>query len=83
MYWEWTNCLKTWHRQFGRGDKKISNASYDLGIWHVFFEVAGANKDDLNVLSNSPIFNDLIDDITHVAPFEVKRVTYEKKGLPS
>ncbi|GJW90740.1 putative RNA-directed DNA polymerase [Tanacetum coccineum] len=44
MHWEWRNCPKAWHGQFGRGDKKYSTillevvASYDLWIWHAFFE---------------------------------------------
>ena len=42
---------------------------YDLWIWFVFFGVAGANN-DLNVLSYSMLFDDLIDDIAHVALFE-------------
>ena len=25
MHWEWTNCSKEWHWQFGRGDKQIPN----------------------------------------------------------
>lgn len=45
-------------------------ASYDLWIWHAFFGVAGANN-DLTVLYNSPLFDDLIDDIGHQVPFEV------------
>ncbi|GKA97153.1 ALP1-like protein [Tanacetum coccineum] len=65
-----TNYLKLWHEQFGRGDKKYPTimheveavASYDLWIWHAFFEVAGANN-DLIVLNNSPLFEDLLDDI--------------------
>ncbi|GKA44399.1 transcription elongation factor SPT6 [Tanacetum coccineum] len=36
MHWEWRNCLKAWHGQFARGDKKYPTvmleavASYDL-----------------------------------------------------
>ncbi|GJY88354.1 ALP1-like protein isoform X1 [Tanacetum coccineum] len=47
MHWEWKNCPKAWHGQFGRGDKKYPTilleavASYDLWIWHAFFGVAG------------------------------------------
>lgn len=37
-------------------------ASYDLWIWHAFFGVAGANN-DLTVLYNSPLFDDLLDDV--------------------
>ncbi|GJV26525.1 ALP1-like protein [Tanacetum coccineum] len=53
-------------------------ASYDLWIWHAFFEIAGANN-DLAVLNNSSLFDNFFDDIAHVAPFEVNGVTYEKR----
>ncbi|GKB92945.1 ALP1-like protein [Tanacetum coccineum] len=42
MHWEWRNCPKAWHGQFGRGDKKYPTilleavASYDLWICHAF-----------------------------------------------
>ncbi|GJX59434.1 integrase, catalytic region, zinc finger, CCHC-type containing protein [Tanacetum coccineum] len=52
-------------------------ASYDLWIWHAFFGVAGANN-DLTVLNHSPLFDDLLDDIAPVVPFEVNGVTFEK-----
>ncbi|GJX78053.1 ALP1-like protein isoform X1 [Tanacetum coccineum] len=77
------NCPKAWHGQFGRGDKKYLTilleavASYDLWIWHAFFGVAGANN-DLTVLNNSSLFDDLLDGIDPVAPFECNGVTFEK-----
>nr|GEU39719.1 hypothetical protein [Tanacetum cinerariifolium] len=83
MHWEWKNCPKEWHKQFARGDKKYPTitleavTSYDLWIWHAFFEVAGANN-DLTVLNNSPLFEDLLDDIAPMAPFEVNGVTFKK-----
>ena len=46
-------------------------------IWHAYFGVAGANN-DLTVLNNSSLFDDLLDDIAPVAPFEVNRVTFEQ-----
>ncbi|GJZ82369.1 ALP1-like protein [Tanacetum coccineum] len=52
-------------------------ASYDLWIWHAFFGVAGANN-DLTVLNHSPLFDDLLDDIAPVVPYEVNGVTFEK-----
>ncbi|GJU31676.1 ALP1-like protein [Tanacetum coccineum] len=84
MHWEWRNCPKAWHGQFGRGDKKYPTilleavASYDLWIWHAFFGVAGANN-DLTVLNNSPLFDDLLDGIDPVAPFECNGVTFKKR----
>ncbi|GJX96518.1 ALP1-like protein isoform X1 [Tanacetum coccineum] len=52
-------------------------ASHDLWIWHAFFGVAGANN-DINVLDNSLLFDDLLDDKSPVAPFVVNGVGYEK-----
>nr|GEU81538.1 protein ALP1-like isoform X1 [Tanacetum cinerariifolium] len=80
---EWRNCPKAWHGQFARGDKKYPTrmleavASNDLRIWHAFFWVAGANN-DLTVLNNSSLFDDLLDDIAPVAPFEFNGVTFGK-----
>nr|GEU95559.1 ribonuclease H-like domain, reverse transcriptase, RNA-dependent DNA polymerase [Tanacetum cinerariifolium] len=42
-----------------------------------FFGVTGA-KNDLTVLNNSLYFDDLLDDIAPVAPFECNEVTFEK-----
>ncbi|GKC70033.1 ALP1-like protein [Tanacetum coccineum] len=83
MQWECRNCPKAWHGKFGRGDKKYSTifleavATYDLWIWHAFFGVAGANN-DFTVLNNSPLFDDLLDSIDPVAPFECNGITFEK-----
>ncbi|GKE40860.1 ALP1-like protein isoform X1 [Tanacetum coccineum] len=83
MHWEWRNCPKEWHGQFARDDKKYSTimleavASYDLWIWYAFSGVAGANN-DITVLNNSSLFDDLLDDIAPVAPFEVNGVTFEQ-----
>ncbi|GJS79771.1 ALP1-like protein [Tanacetum coccineum] len=52
-------------------------ASYDLWIWHAFFGVTGANN-DLTVFNNSPLFDNLLDDIAFVAPFECNGVAFEK-----
>ncbi|GKC01353.1 ALP1-like protein [Tanacetum coccineum] len=45
-------------------------ASQDLWIWHAFYGMAGANN-DINVLDNSPLFDDLLDDLAHVVPYVV------------
>nr|GEX10870.1 putative nuclease HARBI1 [Tanacetum cinerariifolium] len=83
MQWEWKNCLVSWQRQYGRGDKKYPTimleavASQDLWIWHAFFGVAGANN-DINVLDNSLLFDDLLNDTAPVLPYVVNGVGYEK-----
>nr|GEX02190.1 protein ALP1-like [Tanacetum cinerariifolium] len=43
-------------------------------IWK---RVANVNN-DINILDNYTLFDDLIDSIAHVAPFEVNGVKYEK-----
>ncbi|GKD73967.1 ALP1-like protein [Tanacetum coccineum] len=52
-------------------------ASQDLWIWHAFFRVAGANN-DINILDNSPLFDDLLNDTAPVVPYVVNGVGYEK-----
>ncbi|GJW75060.1 putative RNA-directed DNA polymerase [Tanacetum coccineum] len=55
-------------------------ASHDLWIWHAFFGVAGANN-DINVLDNSPLFDDLLDDKAPLALFVMTRWD-EIRSLP-
>ncbi|GJY85509.1 ALP1-like protein isoform X1 [Tanacetum coccineum] len=45
--------------------------------WHGQFGKAGANN-NLTVLNHSPLFDDLLDDIALVVPYEVNGVTFEK-----
>nr|KAJ0201596.1 hypothetical protein LSAT_V11C600299180 [Lactuca sativa] len=60
----WEKCPSAWRGQFTRGDIGEPTiileavASQDLWIWHAFFGVAGSNN-DLNVLGQSPLFNDI------------------------
>nr|GEX37264.1 putative nuclease HARBI1 [Tanacetum cinerariifolium] len=72
----------SWQAQYGRGDKKYPTimlevvASQDLWIWHAFFWVACANN-DINVLVNSSLFDDLLNDTAPVLPYVVNGVGYE------
>nr|GEX31237.1 protein ALP1-like [Tanacetum cinerariifolium] len=81
MHWEWKNCPVAWHSQYGRGDKKYPTimpkavASQDLWIWHAFFGIAGANN-DIKVLDNSPLFDDLLDDLAPAVSYMVNGVEY-------
>ncbi|GKE36984.1 ALP1-like protein isoform X1 [Tanacetum coccineum] len=52
-----------------------SVASQDLWIWHAFFGVAGSNN-DINVLYQSPLFNDLKTGRAPEIPFVANGVTY-------
>nr|GEX47833.1 protein ALP1-like isoform X1 [Tanacetum cinerariifolium] len=71
----------SWQGQYGRGDKKYPTimlevvASQDLWICHAFYGIAAANN-DINVLDNSPLFDDLLDDLAPVVPYVVNGVDY-------
>ena len=83
MHWQWKNCPVSWQGQYVSGHKKYPTilleavASHDLWIWHAFFGIAGANN-DINVLDNSPLFDDLLNDEAPVAPFAVNGVVFDK-----
>ncbi|XP_023732573.2 uncharacterized protein LOC111880387 [Lactuca sativa] len=51
-------------------------ASQDLWIWHAFFGVAGSNN-DVNVLDQSPIFDDLLSGKAPDAAFTVNGNEYK------
>ncbi|GJZ95489.1 hypothetical protein Tco_0667823, partial [Tanacetum coccineum] len=53
-------------------------ASQDLWIWHAFYGMTGTNN-DINVLDNSSLFDDLLDDLAHVVPYVVNRVQYRNR----
>ncbi|GJY67992.1 gag-pol polyprotein [Tanacetum coccineum] len=82
--WPWANCPVAFKAQFSRGDhgpdpfillKAI--ASNDLWILHAFFGVSGMNN-DVNVLRQSPIFNDLKSGRALNVPFVVNNVSYKR-----
>ncbi|GJR44857.1 ALP1-like protein [Tanacetum coccineum] len=56
-------------------------ASNDLWIWHAFFGVSGMNK-DVNVLRQSPLFNDLKAGKALDVPFMANNVTYKRGYYP-
>nr|XP_043630271.1 uncharacterized protein LOC122601586 [Erigeron canadensis] len=64
---EQRNCPVAWQGQYTRGDKGHPTimleavASYDLWIWHAYFGPAGS-KNDINVLNESDLFDDLLQD---------------------
>ncbi|KAI3520786.1 hypothetical protein L1887_10238 [Cichorium endivia] len=83
MHWAWSMCPNAWRGQFMRGDHKEPTiileavASTDLWFWHAFFGVVGSNN-DINVLDQSPVFNDIFQGISHDVPFVVNNVTYKR-----
>ncbi|CAN1303201.1 hypothetical protein LINPERPRIM_LOCUS25756 [Linum perenne] len=83
MHWPWKNCLVAWKGQFTRGDQGIPTimleavASQDLWICHAFFDVAGSNN-DINVLNQSPLFNDVLGRYSPDIQFTVNGTKYTK-----
>ncbi|GKA56186.1 ALP1-like protein [Tanacetum coccineum] len=82
--WSWANCLVAFKAQFSRGDHGPDPfilleviASNDLWIWHAFFGVSGMNN-DVNVLRQSPIFNDLKSGRASDVPFVANNVPYKR-----
>ncbi|XP_023737329.1 uncharacterized protein LOC111885298 [Lactuca sativa] len=63
--WIWRNCPVAWKGQYTSGHHGAPSlalaivASEYLWIWHAFFGVTGSNN-DVNVLDQSPIFEDLL-----------------------
>nr|GFB56459.1 protein ALP1-like isoform X1 [Tanacetum cinerariifolium] len=57
-----------------------ATASNDSWIWHAFFGVSGMNN-DVNVLRQSPLFNDLKSGRAPNVPFVANNVPYKKRIL--
>ncbi|KAD2804994.1 hypothetical protein E3N88_38371 [Mikania micrantha] len=60
-HWEWDNCPTAWR---------------DLWIYHAFFGASGSNN-DINVLHQSPIYNDLIEGKVPGQQFICNDTTYK------
>nr|GEU72379.1 hypothetical protein [Tanacetum cinerariifolium] len=92
---EWLGCPYAFKGQYVRRDHGSNPfilieavASQDLWIWHAFFGVAGSNN-DINVLYQSPLFNDLKTGPAPEIPFvangvkpvddDHKRILYKQK----
>ncbi|GJR76394.1 ALP1-like protein [Tanacetum coccineum] len=83
--WSWANCPVAFKAQFSRGDHGPDPfilleaiASNDLWIWHAFFGVSGMNN-DVNVLRQSPLFNDLKSGRASDVPFVANNVPYKRR----
>ncbi|CAL8082036.1 unnamed protein product [Prunus armeniaca] len=64
MHWQWKNCPTALQGDYGnrKGQKSIileAVAGFDTWVWHAFFGVAGS-QNDLNVLDQSPVFNNVL-----------------------
>jgi hypothetical protein len=82
MKWEWEVCPTEWQGQHASGFHKRpcmmleAVASQDLWIWHAFFGVPGS-LNDRTILNQSPIFNDLVNDVAPKGTFFVNGVEYK------
>ncbi|XP_056685598.1 uncharacterized protein [Spinacia oleracea] len=64
MHWEWKNYPRGWKGMYQGRSKTTTDileavASWDLWIWHAFFETPGSCN-DINVLDRSPVFTDIL-----------------------
>ncbi|KAI5317102.1 hypothetical protein L3X38_036809 [Prunus dulcis] len=64
MHWQWKNCPTALQGDYGnrKCQKSIileAVAGSDTWVWHAFFGVA-RSQNDLNVLGQSPVFNDVL-----------------------
>nr|GEU73015.1 hypothetical protein [Tanacetum cinerariifolium] len=80
--WEWFGCPYAFKVHYVKRDHGPNSfillkavASQDLWIWHAFFGVARSNN-DINILYQSPLFNDLKTERAPEIPFVANGVTY-------
>ncbi|CAL8075610.1 unnamed protein product [Prunus armeniaca] len=81
MHWQWKNCPTVWQGDYGnqKCQKSIileTVAGFDTWVWHSFFEVAGS-QNDLNVLGQSPVFNDVLRGEALKITYEVNNTVYQ------
>ncbi|CAL9017333.1 unnamed protein product [Prunus brigantina] len=75
------NCPTAWQGDYGnrKGQKSIileAVAGFDTWVWHAFFGVAGA-QNDLNVLGQSPVFNDVLRGQGPNITYQVNNIVYQ------
>ncbi|KAI5337690.1 hypothetical protein L3X38_016961 [Prunus dulcis] len=81
MHWQWKNCPTALQGDYGnrKGQKSIileAVAGFDTWVWHAFFGVAGF-QNDLNVLGQSPIFNDVLRGQGPNITYQVNNTVYQ------
>ncbi|CAL8113275.1 unnamed protein product [Prunus armeniaca] len=81
MHWQWKNCPSAWQEDYGnrKGQKSIilkAVAGFDTWVWHAFFGVAGS-QNDLNVLGQSPVFNDILRGECPNITYQVNNTVYQ------
>ncbi|XP_021800718.1 uncharacterized protein LOC110744978 [Prunus avium] len=81
MHWQWKNCPTAWQGDYGnrKGQKGIileAIAGFDTWVWHAFFGVAGS-QNDLNVLGQSPVFNEVLRGQGPNITYQVNNTVYQ------
>ncbi|KAI5350940.1 hypothetical protein L3X38_003831 [Prunus dulcis] len=81
MHWQWKNCPTAWQGDYvnRKGQKSIileAVAGFDTWVWHAFFGVAGS-QNDLNVLGQSPVFNDVLRGEAPNITYEINNTIYQ------
>ncbi|CAL9004399.1 unnamed protein product [Prunus brigantina] len=81
MHWQWKNCPSAWQGDYGnqKGQKSIileAVAGFDTWVWHAFFGVAGS-QNDLNVLGQSPVFNDVLRGEGPTITYQINNTVYQ------
>ncbi|KAL6272631.1 hypothetical protein ACE6H2_023323 [Prunus campanulata] len=81
MHWQWKNCPTAWQGDYGnrKGQKSIileAVTGFDTWVWHAFFGVAGS-QNDLNVLGQSPVFNDVLSGEAPNVTYEINHTVYQ------
>ncbi|BFG41905.1 hypothetical protein CerSpe_281790 [Prunus speciosa] len=80
MHWQWKYCPTAWQGDYGnrKGQKSIileAVASFDTWVWHAFFGVAGS-QNDLNVLGQSPVFNNVLRGHSPQITYQINNTVY-------
>ncbi|XP_021825375.1 uncharacterized protein LOC110766367 [Prunus avium] len=81
MHWQWKNCPTAWQGDYGnrKGQKSIileAVARFDTWVWHAFFGVSGS-QNDLNVLGQSPVFNDVLRGEAPQITYQITNTVYQ------
>ena len=81
-HWDWRNCPQSFRGMYTNGFHGTPSlvleavASQDTWIWHAYFGAPGS-LNDVNVLDQSPIFNDMLSGRFPDAPFTVRGHHYK------
>ncbi|CAL8116924.1 unnamed protein product [Prunus armeniaca] len=83
MHWQWKNCPTVLQGDYEnrKGQKSIileAVAGFDTWVWHAFFGVV-ESQNDINVLGQSPIFNDVLRGQGLNITYHVNNIVYQTR----